>query len=65
MRRGSDSVPVLDAHGRDMPADRVLGLDEGADDYMVKPFDFPELLARLRALQRRPAEAHPPLLSRR
>ena len=47
---------------RDMPADRVLGLDEGADDYMVKPFHFPELLARLRALQRRPSDAHPPSL---
>jgi DNA-binding response OmpR family regulator len=38
---------------RDDPADRVTGLDEGADDYLVKPFDFSELLARLRALQRR------------
>ena len=35
----------------------MIGLDEGADDYMVKPFDFPELLARLRALQRRPSDA--------
>ena len=39
---------------RDTPADRVTGLDAGADDYLVKPFDFTELLARLRALQRRP-----------
>jgi DNA-binding response OmpR family regulator len=62
LRRSGDSLPVLMLTARDMPADRVLGLDEGADDYMVKPFDFPELLARLRALQRRPSEAHPPRL---
>ena len=39
---------------RDTPADRIAGLDTGADDYLVKPFDFGELLARVRALQRRP-----------
>src|SRR5687768_4007681 len=39
--------------GRDAVEDRVAGLDAGADDYLVKPFDFPELLARLRALARR------------
>ena len=38
---------------RDAASDRVTGLDEGADDYLVKPFDFGELLARVRALQRR------------
>ena len=48
-------TPVLMLTARDAPADRVAGLDEGADDYLVKPFDFGELLARLRALQRRPA----------
>jgi DNA-binding response OmpR family regulator len=48
---------------RETPADRVAGLDSGADDYLVKPFDFGEILARLRALQRRPAEASPPLLT--
>src|SRR5271154_5688623 len=53
LRRSGVAVPVLMLTARDMPADRVLGLDEGADDYVVKPFDFPELLARLRALQRR------------
>jgi two-component system response regulator TctD len=63
LRRSGAGVPVLMLTARDMPADRVLGLDEGADDYMVKPFDFPELLARLRALQRRPTESHPPRLS--
>jgi two-component system copper resistance phosphate regulon response regulator CusR len=39
---------------RDTPPDRIQGLDAGADDYLVKPFDFGELLARVRALQRRP-----------
>lgn len=63
LRRAGVGVPVLMLTARDMPADRVLGLDEGADDYMVKPFHFPELLARLRALQRRPAETLPPRLS--
>jgi DNA-binding response OmpR family regulator len=63
LRRSGSGVPVLMLTARDMSADRVLGLDEGADDYMVKPFDFPELLARLRALQRRPSDAHPPRLS--
>ena len=63
LRRSRAGVPILILTARDMPTDRVLGLDEGADDYMVKPFDFPELLARLRALQRRPAETRPPRLS--
>jgi DNA-binding response OmpR family regulator len=48
------STPVLMLTARDTPADRIAGLDAGADDYLVKPFDFGELLARLRALQRRP-----------
>lgn len=50
--RGSD-LPVLVATARDAVADRVQALDAGADDYLVKPFDFDELLARLRALARR------------
>jgi two-component system, OmpR family, response regulator len=50
-------VPVLMLTARDQVADRIRGLDAGADDYLVKPFDFGELLARLRALTRRgPAE---------
>ncbi len=53
LRRRGSSVPVLMLTARDEPSDRVTGLDEGADDYLVKPFDFAELLARLRALQRR------------
>jgi two-component system copper resistance phosphate regulon response regulator CusR len=47
------TVPVLVITARDTPADRVIGLDAGADDYLVKPFSFAELLARLRALARR------------
>jgi DNA-binding response OmpR family regulator len=62
MRRDSRSNPVLMLTARDTPRDRVTGLDQGADDYLVKPFDFAELLARLRALQRRPRAAQPPQL---
>ncbi len=48
-------TPVLMLTARDRTADRVRGLDTGADDYLVKPFDLPELLARIRALIRRSA----------
>ncbi|HUZ68752.1 MAG TPA: response regulator transcription factor [Candidatus Saccharimonadales bacterium] len=51
------SVPVLMLTARDTPPDRIRGLDAGCDDYLVKPFDFDELLARLRALLRRPVAA--------
>jgi DNA-binding response OmpR family regulator len=47
---------------RDTSADKVAGLDEGADDYLTKPFDFSELIARLHALQRRPPLALPAIL---
>jgi len=47
-------VPILMLTAKDTTADRVEGLDAGADDYLVKPFQFAELLARIRALQRRP-----------
>jgi two-component system, OmpR family, copper resistance phosphate regulon response regulator CusR len=53
MRRSGFRVPVLMLTSRDSIDDRVLGLDAGADDYLVKPFAFPELLARVRALIRR------------
>lgn len=52
LRRTGSSVPVLMLTARDTPADQIAGLDNKADDYLVKPFDFGELLARLRALQR-------------
>ena len=53
LRRRGDRTPVLVATARDAVADRVAGLDAGADDYLVKPFDLEELAARLRAVQRR------------
>lgn len=53
VRRKGVNVPILCLTARDTLADRVLGLDLGADDYLVKPFRFAELLARLRALHRR------------
>jgi len=62
LRSGGGATPVLMLTAADTPADRVAGLDAGADDYLVKPFDFGELLARLRALQRRPRETQPPRL---
>jgi len=52
-RRRGLHTPVLILTARDAVEDRVLGLDSGADDYVVKPFAFPELLARIRALLRR------------
>jgi two-component system, OmpR family, response regulator len=57
------STPILMLTARDATADRVAGLDVGADDYLVKPFEFAELLARLRALLRRPGGAQPPRLA--
>ena len=53
LRRRDSTVPVFILTARDAVEDRVLGLDTGADDYLVKPFTFPELLARIRALLRR------------
>ena len=53
LRRGGNAVPVLVLTARDTRADKLAGLDGGADDYLTKPFDLPELLARLRALIRR------------
>jgi len=56
------STPVVMLTARDTSADRVRGLDGGADDYVVKPFDLPELLARLRAVIRRRTAASSPKL---
>src|SRR5450755_1220133 len=62
MRRSKLPAAVLMLTARDAPADRVTGLDQGADDYLIKPFDFTELLARIRALQRRPRALQQPQL---
>ncbi len=51
--RSASNVPILMLTAKDSVPDRVLGLESGADDYLVKPFAFPELLARVRALLRR------------
>lgn len=56
---GSANVPVLMLTARDDVRDRIAGLDSGADDYLVKPFDFHELLARVRALLRRGVSLQP------
>lgn len=57
MRQRKDSTPVLLLTAKDGIEDRVKGLDAGANDYLVKPFAFEELLARIRVLLRRPSEA--------
>jgi DNA-binding response OmpR family regulator len=61
-RRHDRPTALLMLTARDTPDDRILGLDTGADDYLVKPFDFGELLARVRALQRRPRGVDSPVL---
>jgi DNA-binding response OmpR family regulator len=63
LRARRDNVPVLVATARDAIGDRVAGLDAGADDYVVKPYDTTELLARIRALIRRRAGLGEPVFS--
>ncbi|HTQ61942.1 MAG TPA: response regulator transcription factor [Candidatus Solibacter sp.] len=63
LRKSGRRMPILMLTARDAVEDRVSGLDRGADDYLTKPFEFRELLARLRALLRRSTELHPPRLS--
>jgi two-component system, OmpR family, response regulator len=63
-RRNERPTAILMLTARDAPPDRIQGLDAGADDYLVKPFDFGELLARVRALQRRPRGVDSPVLMR-
>lgn len=63
VRRRGNHVPVLMLTALDAVADRVTGLDAGADDYLVKPFAFKELLARLRALLRRRGSVMPAVIT--
>jgi len=63
-RRHGKPTAILMLTARDAPPDRIRGLDAGADDYLVKPFDFGELLARIRALQRRPRGVDAPVIKR-
>jgi DNA-binding response OmpR family regulator len=63
-RKHGKPTAMLLLTARDAPPDRIRGLDAGADDYLVKPFDFGELLARIRALQRRPRGVDSPVLAR-
>ena len=62
LRAQSQRVPVLMLTARDAVEDRIEGLDTGADDYLTKPFEFGELLARLRALLRRGTELRPAVI---
>jgi two-component system, OmpR family, response regulator len=65
LRARGDAVPVLVATARDATQDRIAGLDAGADDYVVKPYDTDELLARIRALLRRAAGRGEPVFRHR
>jgi two-component system, OmpR family, response regulator QseB len=62
LRRGGNRMPVLVLTARDSVGDRIKGLDGGADDYLVKPFDLDELSARIRALLRRQAGRAEPVM---
>ncbi len=63
LRKSGQKVPILMLTARDAVEDRISGLDSGADDYLTKPFEFGELLARLRALLRRSGEVRPAKIS--
>ncbi len=63
LRAVDERLPVLMLTAKDAPADQVQGLEAGADDYVVKPFTFEVLLARVRALLRRQQAEHPPILT--
>lgn len=63
LRASRSDVPVIMVTARDTVEDRITGLDEGADDYLVKPFSFDELLARIRAVMRRPGVREIPQLA--
>lgn len=65
LRAGDNAIPVLVLTARDATADRIAGLDAGADDYLIKPFDVNELKARIRALLRRSFSRAQPVLEYR
>mgnify|MGYP001233741324 FL=1 len=65
LRAAANPIPVLVLTARDATADRIAGLDAGADDYLVKPFDVDELKARIRALLRRSVSRAQPVLNYR
>ena len=65
LRAGANGIPVLVLTARESTADRIAGLDAGADDYLVKPFDVDELKARIRALLRRSFSRAQPVLEYR
>lgn len=62
LRANNIATPILLLTAKDALEDKVIGLDSGADDYLVKPFKFEELIARIRALSRRPSAPLPPQL---
>jgi len=62
LRANHSPLPVLMLTSKDRMEEKIIGLDAGADDYLVKPFKMPELLARLRALRRRSPQLQPPKL---
>lgn len=64
LRATGVSLPILIITARGSIDDRIIGLDSGADDYLIKPFNHAELLARVRALLRRPSELQGPVLRR-
>jgi two-component system copper resistance phosphate regulon response regulator CusR len=63
LRENKMNAPIIMLTAKQEIEDKILGLDIGADDYLAKPFDFNELLARIRALLRRPKEKDPEILS--
>lgn len=65
LRRSQPELLILMLTARDQPGQRITGLDSGADDYLIKPFHFGELLARLRALLRRDMRVREPILQYR
>lgn len=63
LREAGKQVPIIMLTAKDAIGDRVAGLNSGADDYLIKPFAFEELLARIRSLLRRPAQVISPILT--